>query len=133
MAECRGGNPQGRGLFGQKHCRGRSLCRAGQLLAYDQARKDGRYDLPNRNAASYAVTWDPQRKVVWVGTMNANTIYQFNPRTKGWIQYPMPRDGARFRMLTLDGDGNVWGTYTFPGRLARPTMMMKLEPGDPDV
>ena len=66
--------------------------------------------------------------------MNANTIYQFNPRTKEWIQYPMPRDGARFRMLTLDGDGNVWGTYgTFPGRLARPTMIMKLEPGDPDT
>ena len=109
---------------------------AGQLLAYDtQARKEvGRYDLPNRNAAPYAVTWDPQRKVVWCGTMNANTIYQFNPRTKGWIQYPMPRDGARFRMLTLDGDGNVWGTYgTFPGRLARPTMIMKLEPGAPDT
>lgn len=64
--------------------------------------------------------------------MNANKIYRFDPRTRQWVQYLMPRDGARFRTLAPDEAGQVWGAYgTFPGRLSRPTMLMMLHPGEP--
>lgn len=109
---------------------------ASQLLAYDtKARKElARYDMPDRSAASYNVTWDPVRKVVWCGSMNANKIYRFNPGTKQWTQYLMPRDDARFRVVPLDDQGNIWGTYaTFPGNLDRATMVMMLKPGEPDL
>ena len=40
---------------------------ASQLLTYDtKTRKEiARYNMPSRSAASYNVTWDPVRKVVW--------------------------------------------------------------------
>jgi streptogramin lyase len=106
---------------------------AGQLYAYDTKKKVelGRYDLPDRSAGPYAVTWDHVRKVVWVGTMNSNRVYRFDPKSKQWTQYLMPRDGARFRVLPVDASGNVFGTYgTFPGNLDRSTKVMVMKPGE---
>jgi streptogramin lyase len=74
------------------------------------------------------------RKVVWCSSMNANKIYRFDPGTKRWTQYLVPRDDARFRVVPLDAEGNIWGTYdTLPGKLNRVTRGMRLKPGEPDV
>ena len=104
---------------------------AGQLLLYDtKARKElARYDLPTRNAGVYSVTWDKKRNAIWAAAMETNSIFRFDIGQTRWSEYRMPRDGARFRAVPLDDEGNVWGSYaTFP-TLERPTMVMELSPG----
>ncbi len=106
---------------------------AGQLVAYDTRKRTeiGRYDLPDRSAGPYSVTWDHVRRVPWVGSTNSNKIYRFDPKTKMWVQYLMPRDTARFWVLQLDADDNIWGTYgSFQGELNRSNMVMMLKPGE---
>jgi streptogramin lyase len=81
-----------------------ALFGAGQLAAYDTRahRMIGIYDLPDRAAAPYAVTWDPRRKVVWIAASNADAIYRFDPRDQSFGVLPLPRPGAFLRMLAID-------------------------------
>ena len=105
---------------------------AGQIVEYDgnQRKELARYDLPTENAGVYAVTWDKTRNALWCAAMQTNSIFRLDIDERRWTEYKMPRDGARFRMVALDDQGNVWGSYgTFPGDLARPTMIMQMSPG----
>jgi streptogramin lyase len=81
-----------------------ALFGAGQLAAYDTRahRMLGIYDLPDRAAAPYAVTWDTRRKVAWIAASNADAIYRFDPRDKSFGVLPLPRAGAFLRMLAID-------------------------------
>ncbi len=109
-----------------------ALCGAGQILAYDTKTGTQKiYDLPDRSGSTYNLTWDPKRRVVWVGTTNSDKIYRFDPKAEKFTQYLLPHRGALLRVLPIDESGDIWTTYTtMPGM--GPTMIAVLHPGEPD-
>jgi len=108
------------------------LTGAGRLLVYDARQKKelGTYDLPDRNSAPYVAVWDPRRKVVWLGTSSANLIYQFDPSTKQFVEFPLPRVGAYMRRLELAPNGDVWTSYANHPAEKGPSMAVVVTPGD---
>ena len=115
----------------------------GQLLKFDTARgkEVARYDLPDRAGASYSVTMDSRRNVVWVGTSNSDRIYRFDIAKESWKHYPLPRKEAYIRMIEVDPDtGDLWTSYSnLPvgkrdpkvfGSEAANNMIVRLHPGD---
>ncbi len=86
----------------------------GSIYVYDAKNHKhlGTYSLPDRNAAPYAVTWDPVRKKVWVANANSNSLYQFDPVTKSFRELPLPRRNSYVRMIAIDQQtADLWLTY----------------------
>jgi streptogramin lyase len=81
-----------------------ALYGAGQLVAYDTRalRMIGTYDLPDRSSAPYSTTWDPDRRLVWITTSNADAIYRFDPKSKSFGVLPLPRERAFLRSVNID-------------------------------
>lgn len=115
----------------------------GQLVKVDPERGEivKTYDLPDRASATYSITWDPRRKVVWVGTTNSDRIYRFDPASEKWTHYPLPRKEAFIRMIEIDHDtGDLWTTYAnLPigprdpekyERVGENNMIVRIHPGD---
>jgi streptogramin lyase len=106
---------------------------AGQLVAYD-TKTDAMttYDLPDRAAAPYAVTWDDARQVVWIPTSNADAIYRFDPATEEFGVLPLPRQRAYTRMVTIDPDtGDLVSSYAnIHERVRGPRMALTIHVGD---
>jgi streptogramin lyase len=69
-----------------------ALYGSGQLAEFDTNTREmiGIYDLPDTASAPYTATWDPVRKVVWIGTSNGDVIYRFDPATKAFGVLPLP-------------------------------------------
>lgn len=106
---------------------------AGQLVEYDTKTKEmTTYDLPDRAAAPYAVTWDPVRKVVWIPTSNADAIYRFDPASKQFGVLPLPRQRAFTRMVTVDETtGDLVSSYAnIHERVRGPRMAFTIHLGD---
>ena len=106
---------------------------SGELLAFDgrAAKFIARYPLPDRASAPYVVSWDALRKVVWVGTSNADEIYRFDPATTRFTRYPLPRTGAFMRSIPVDpATGILWTSYSAIPPAKGPDMMLCLDPGD---
>lgn len=106
---------------------------ASQLMAYDaKSRKEiGRYDLPDRNATPYSLSWDYTRKVVWITGTNSNMVYRFDPATESFAQLRLPRQDAFMRSLPIDHEtGDLWTSYanlaSLPGA---PYMVVRIKPG----
>jgi virginiamycin B lyase len=81
-----------------------ALYGAGQLAAYDTRalRMIGTYDLPDRASAPYSTTWDPNRRLVWITTSNADAIYRFDPKSRSFGVLPLPREQAFLRSVNID-------------------------------
>jgi streptogramin lyase len=106
---------------------------AGQLVEYDtRTDRMATYDLPDRAAAPYAVTWDPLRQVVWIPTSNADAIYRFDPLMKTFGVLPLPRQRAFTRMLTVDAaTGDLVSSYAnIHERVRGPRMAFTVHLGD---
>lgn len=105
----------------------------GQILVYDtRARKElRRLDLPDRNSAPYATTWDPDRRVVWVAASNSDAIYRLDPKTGDAAVIPLPRKRTYLRMVDIDRrNGDLWTTYA-PLPIGRgPNFAVRVVPGD---
>lgn len=105
----------------------------GQILVYDtRARKElRRLDLPDRNSAPYATTWDPYRRVVWVAASNSDAIYRLDPKTGDAAVVPLPRKRTYLRMVDIDRrNGDLWTTYA-PLPIGRgPNFAVRIVPGD---
>ena len=105
----------------------------GQVLVYDtRARKElRRLDLPDRNSAPYATTWDPYRRVVWVAASNSDAIYRIDPETGEGAVVPLPRKRTYLRMIDIDRrNGDLWTTYA-PLPIGRgPNFAVRVVPGD---
>ena len=110
---------------------------AGELYVYDaRAKKEiGRYPLPDRAAAPYAVTWDPGRNAVWFGSGNSNRIYRFDVATKKFLEYPLPSgEGTLVRAIAVDEkSGNIYFSYAPVAQLKRPHMVVEIIPGELEV
>jgi streptogramin lyase len=76
--------------------------------------------------------WDPGRKVVWIGTGNSDVIYQFDPKTKQFLEFPLPRRGAYLRrIVVVPTTGDIWTSYaSFPAEKG-PADAVVLTPGEP--
>ncbi|MGH7803434.1 MAG: hypothetical protein ACREQJ_03745, partial [Candidatus Binatia bacterium] len=112
------------------------LTGAGRLLIYDTKRKKevGTYDLPDRNSAPYVVCWDRLRNVAWIGTANADRLYQFDPRTKQFVEFPLPRNRAYMRKVVVHPKtGDVWTSYAHFPVANGPSMAVVMRPGDRDA
>ena len=115
----------------------------GQLVKFDTRKgvEAARYDLPDRGAASYSVTYDGGRNAVWVGTTNSDRIYRFDIEQERWRHYPLPRKEAYLRMIEVDFEtGDLWTTYSnlpvgrrdpaIHGTESANNMLVRLHPGD---
>ncbi|MCC6202476.1 MAG: hypothetical protein IT494_05680 [Gammaproteobacteria bacterium] len=111
-----------------------ALYGGGQLLEFDlnTRRIIGAHDLPDTASAPYTATWDPVRKVVWIGTANGDVIYRFDPKTKGFQVLPLPRTRAFLRMIDIDrATGVLVTSYANIVELVQgPRMAVIIDPGD---
>jgi streptogramin lyase len=111
------------------------LTGAGRLFVYDTKRNEelATYDLPDRSSHPYVAYWDGQRKVVWIGASNANLLYQFDPKTKRFLEFPLPRERAYMRKLSVvPASGDVWTSYAHFPVIKGPSMAVVLRPGRTD-
>jgi virginiamycin B lyase len=110
---------------------------AGQIMQYDaRARRILKvYDLPDRASAPYAVTWDPDRSVLWVATSNADVIYRFDPQSERFGVIPLPRSRAFLRMLAIHPDtGDLLTSYAnLPATAKGPRMALSIDIDDETV
>jgi streptogramin lyase len=101
----------------------------------------GRYQIPDRGAAPYGVTFDKKRNAIWAATSNSDRIYRFDIATQHWRQYPMPRKETYIRMIEIDPQtGDLWTTYaSLPvgprdaalfGTPSANNIIIRLRPGD---
>ena len=72
----------------------------------------GRYNLPDRGAAPYGITYDKKRNAIWLACSNADRIYRFDIENETFTQYPLPRKETFLRIIDIDHDsGDIWTTY----------------------
>lgn len=109
-----------------------ALFGSGQVARIDmkQARVIATFDLPDRAAAPYAVTWDERRQAVWVANANSDAIYRLDPRSAKVTVYPLPRQMAYLRQLAIDHDGRLVGTYGNYPEGSGPSMGVLIDVGD---
>jgi streptogramin lyase len=110
---------------------------AGQLFVYDTKakREIGRFPLPDRAAATYAVNWDAKRNAIWLASGNAAKVYKFDVASKAFTEYPMPRtEGVFIRSLPIDQTtGDVYFSYAPIASLKGPNMVVWLRPDDAET
>ncbi|WP_372722373.1 carboxypeptidase regulatory-like domain-containing protein [Immundisolibacter sp.] len=105
----------------------------GEILIYDSKtdKELGRVMMPDPNNASYSAVWDPWRRVVWLGTSNADVIYKFKPEDRSFEVFPMPSAMGYLRMITFDrSNGNLWTAYSNIPTGAGPSRFVMVDPGD---
>lgn len=90
-----------------------NLAGTGQLLEYDtNSDYHHLYDLPDRASGPYAARLDPVRGVVWLADTNNDGLYSFDPHSKQFILYRLPRHGAFLRQIAFDDrTGDLWTSY----------------------
>jgi len=87
---------------------------AGALLKInlDTGLEVGRYNLPDRGAAPYGITYDKKRNAIWLACSNADRIYRFDIAKETFKQYPLPRKETFLRVIDIDHEtGDIWTTY----------------------
>jgi streptogramin lyase len=105
----------------------------GELMIYDSKtdKELARVAMPDPSNASYSAVWDPWRKVVWLGTSNANVIYKFKPTDRSFEVFPLPSAMGYLRMITFDRrNGNLWTAYSNIPTGAGPSRFVMVDPGD---
>lgn len=110
-----------------------ALFGSGQVARIDMARGKlvATFDLPDRSAAPYAVTWDQRRKAVWVANANSDAIYRLQAETGEITVYPLPRQMAYLRQIAIDpGSGRLVGTYGNYPEGSGPSMGVLIDVGD---
>jgi streptogramin lyase len=105
---------------------------AGRLVKYDTAARRvlKHYDLPDRSAAPYALTWDSRRGVLWVANSNLDALYRFDPVTVQFSILPLPRQQSYLRQLALHPETNdLLITYANIPAGSGPSMAVVVKPG----
>lgn len=110
-----------------------ALFGSGQVARIDMA--SGKllrtYDLPDRTAAPYAVSWDERRKALWIATANGDAIYRLDPSSGASTVYPLPRPMAYLRQLAVDTrSGQLVASYGNYPEGSGPSMGLLIDVGD---
>lgn len=110
-----------------------ALFGSGQVAKIDMATAKvvGTYDMPDRAAAPYAVSWDEKRKAVWVANANSDAIYRLDPKTGVSQVYPLPRKMAYLRQIAVDSkSGQLVASYGNYPEGSGPSMGVLIDVGD---
>jgi len=110
-----------------------ALFGSGQIARIDMASGKilATFDLPDRSASPYAVTWDEHRKAVWIATANGDAIYRLDPASGAFLVYPMPRQMAYMRQISIDGtSGQLVASYGNYPEGSGPSMGVLIDVGD---
>jgi streptogramin lyase len=110
-----------------------ALFGSGQVARIDMGRGEvvATYDLPDRAAAPYAVSWDEARQAIWVANANSDVIYRLDMPGGEIRVYPLPRQMAYLRQLSIREDsGDLVGTYGNYPEGSGPSMGVLIHPGD---
>lgn len=105
----------------------------GQVAKVDMAsgKVTQTFDLPDRGAAPYALSWDQKRKVVWVANANSDVIYRLDPKTGKSTVIPLPRKMAYLRQIGIDQeDGRLVASYGNYPEGSGPSMGVVIDVGD---
>jgi streptogramin lyase len=110
-----------------------ALFGSGQVAKIDMASGTvaATYDLPDRAAAPYAVSWDGRRQAVWVANANVDAIYRLDAKSGAFTVYPLPRQMAYLRQIDVDEEnGRLVGSYGNYPEGSGPSMGVLIEVGD---
>lgn len=89
------------------------------------------FDLPDRAAAPYAVTWDENRKTLWVVNANSDVIYRMDPKTGESRVLPLPRPMAYLRQVAVEPKtGRLIASYGNYPEGSGPSMGVVIDVGD---
>jgi streptogramin lyase len=89
------------------------------------------YDVPDRAAAPYAVSWDERRKSLWIVNANSDVIYRLDPESGKSVVYPLPRRMAYLRQLAIDpASGRLVASYGNYPEGSGPSMALLIDVGD---
>lgn len=89
------------------------------------------FDIPDRSAAPYAVTWDERRKALWVANSNSDTIYRLDPVSAAFTVYPLPRRMAYMRQIAVNQKtGQLVAAYGNYPEGSGPSMGVLIDVGD---
>ena len=89
------------------------------------------FDLPDRAAAPYAVSWDQRRRVVWVANANSDAVYRLDPKSGAATVIPLPRPMAYLRQIDVDEtSGRLVGAYGNYPEGSGPSMGVLIDVGD---
>ncbi|MCG2633498.1 MAG: SMP-30/gluconolactonase/LRE family protein [Gammaproteobacteria bacterium] len=105
---------------------------SGPLLEFDAVagRELARYDLPDRAAAPYTLSWDHRRNRIWVSGGNSDSVYRFDVPQKQFTVYPLPGSETVMRALPVDPDtGEVWSSYATQENVEGASRIFRLVPG----
>lgn len=110
-----------------------ALFGSGQVAKIDMASAKvlATYDLPDRAAAPYAVSWDEKRKTLWVVNANSDVIYRMDPKTGESKVYPLPRPMAYLRQVAVEPNtGRLIASYGNYPEGSGPSMGVVIDVGD---
>jgi streptogramin lyase len=110
-----------------------ALFGTGQVAKIDMAagKLVATYDLPDRAAAPYAVSWDERRQAVWVANANSDALYRLDAKSGAVTVIPLPRRMAYLRQIDVDEEsGRLVGSYGNYPEGSGPSMGVLVDVGD---
>lgn len=110
-----------------------ALFGSGQVAKIDMAsaKVTATFDLPDRAAAPYAVSWDERRKTIWVANANSDVVYRLDPKTGATQVFPLPRPMAYLRQIAVEAKtGRLIASYGNYPEGSGPSMGVVIDPGD---
>jgi hypothetical protein len=80
-----------------------ALWQAGKLVHIDRNTGDMTvYDPPTPMNGAYAITMDRKNGYVWVTLHRVDKLARFNPKTKEWLELPLPQAETDVRRIEVD-------------------------------
>jgi streptogramin lyase len=102
-----------------------------ELAAYDANSGEHQFThaFPEAHCGSYTATWDTRRRLVWIPCSNSDQVYSFNPKSKQFTSYLLPRPAPLIRAITVDPvDGDVVFTYAPVAAVKPNNLLVVLQP-----
>ena len=80
-----------------------ALWQAGKLMKVDQRTAEMTvYDPPTPMNGAYAITMDRKNGYIWFTEHRVDKIARFNPKTKEWLELPLPQAETDVRRIEID-------------------------------
>ena len=80
-----------------------ALWQAGKLIKIDQNTSEMTvYDPPTPMNGAYAITMDRKNGYIWFTEHRADKIARFDPKTKEWLELPLPQAEMDVRRIEID-------------------------------
>jgi streptogramin lyase len=98
-----------------------ALWQAGKLVKIDQHNANMTvYDPPTPMNGAYAISVDRKSGLIWVTLHRADIIARFNPKTKEWLELPLPQAETDVRRIEVDQNNPnriFWSGVSYHARM----------------